>query len=195
MGFYCLVIIFYTLLNWLLVVILILIWVRGFPLAHLGRGPRSPSAHSSEFLAFPRIIPSCRRVRKFSRFFSPPLDVYPCKRAICRLLPGFPVLFQKPIVPFQSRFQALASPLLAHCNPCVAKSSRFFSPPRRFYHLPFIFFWLFVLLPMIRSSSRVRRKPQKVNECELSPKNSTKNPAPAKIKATKNRKDPIKIGH
>ena len=44
---------------------------------------------------------------------------------------------------------------------------------------------------MIRSSSRVRRKPQKVNECVLSPKNSTKNPAPAKIKATKNRKDPI----
>ena len=44
---------------------------------------------------------------------------------------------------------------------------------------------------MIRSSSRVRRKPQKVNECELSPKISNKNPAPAKIKATKNRKDPI----
>ena len=119
--------------------------MRGFPLAHLGRGPRSPSAHSSEFLAFPRIIPSCRRVRKFSRFFSPPLDVYPCKRAICRLLPGFPVLFQKPIVPFQSRFQALVSPLLAHCNPCVAKSSRFFSPPRRFYHLPFIFYLIVCL--------------------------------------------------
>ena len=113
--------------------------MRGFPLAHLGRGPRSPSAHSSEFLAFPRIIPSCRRVRKFSRFFSPPLDVYPCKRAICRLLSGFPVLLEAHCalsVPFPGPSESLVGPLQPVCRqvfPFFFTAAPFLSPPFYFF--------------------------------------------------------------
>ena len=79
------------------------------------------------------------------------------------------------------------SPLLTPCNPCVAKSSRFFSPPRRFYHLLFILVLSCAKMSncSTRSSSRVGRVPEKIR------KSPPKKPATAKIKVTKIQEDTI----